>query len=149
MTFKKKVVSCIAICISAILMIAVCGCEDLGEYESTEEYYDSFGVIVLINGTSRESKSYSVKDYFYNEDSREDFLKGDDGVYKGVEHSDYVYIAIPFEKNIEIDSLALYVQSRIDTTVYMNVYLVDKIPSQWKGISDIGKETEISFKLNI
>ena len=87
---KSIIKASFVLCITAILAIALCGCEDLGAYEDTEEYYASFGDIVLIDGTSRERSNYSVEDYFYNEESREAFLAGEDGAYKGVEHSDYV-----------------------------------------------------------
>ena len=138
--FKRKIVACVAICITAILGIAVCGCDDLGAYEDTAEYYDSFGEIVFLGGAAGNGKSYPVEDYFYNDQSREDFLVGEDGKYTGVVHSDYVYVAIPFDKEIQMDSLAMYVQSRNDVTVYMNVYLIDekKIPSNWKK-SDEGE----------
>lgn len=136
MTFKKIVSVAMALCIMAVLGIALCGCDDLGEYDDVREYYDSFDDIIMINGTSREE--YSVEDYFYNEDSREDFLEGDDGAYDGVEHSDYVYVAIPFKSDIEMDTFALYIHSQEDVAVYINVFVVDvdDIPSQWKKLSD-------------
>ena len=136
MTFKKIVSAAMALCIMAVLGIALCGCDDLGEYDDVREYYDSFDDIIMINGTSREE--YSVEDYFYNEDSREDFLEGDDGAYDGVEHSDYVYVAIPFKSDIEMDTFALYIHSQEDVAVYINVFVVDvdDIPSKWKKPSD-------------
>ena len=137
MRFKSFIKASLAICIAAILVIAACGCEDLGEYEDTEQYYSSFGDIVLISGTTKEKKDYSVDKYFYNEESREDFLAGEDGSYQGVEHSDYVYMAIPFESNIDMDTLALFLQSKNNVAVYINVFLTDKIPEKWKSISDI------------
>ena len=136
MTSKKNVKILSVLCIVAILAIAICGCEDLGAYEDTEEYYETFGDIVFIEGTSREVEEYSVEDYFYNKESREDFLEGADGVYKGVEHSDYVYMAIPLEGDIDMDSLAFYIQALEDVTVYINVYVVDAIPTEWKAIAD-------------
>ena len=136
MTCNQIVKSCIAFCLTAVLLIAVSGCEDLGAYEDTTEYYNSFGDIVLINATSKSKNEYSVEDYFYNEDAREDFLEGDDGAYNGVEYGDYVYMAIPLESDIEMDTLALYLCSKSTATVYINVFVTDKIPSQWKSIED-------------
>ena len=136
MTFKRILKASAAICIAAILVIVACGCEDLGAYESTEEYYSAFGDVVLIDGTTKDKKEYSVEEYFYNKDSREDFLKGEDGAYKGVEHSDYVYLAIPFESNIDMDTLSLFIQSQNDVTVYISVFVSDKIPSNWKAVAD-------------
>lgn len=129
----RKLLSRLALCTLAILAVAMCGCEDLGEYADTEEYYDTFGDIVLINGTTKERINCSVADSFYNEESRENFLEGSD---KRVKHADYVYIAIPFESSIDMDSLALYMQSKNDATVYINVFVTDEIPSDWKSIAD-------------
>ena len=78
MKFKQIFRSCTAIFIAAILAIAACGCEDLGDYSSVEEYYSSFGDVVLISGTNKEEQRYAVEKYFYNEDSREDFLENEE-----------------------------------------------------------------------
>ena len=136
MTFKKIVSMCIALCIMATLAVAMSGCEDLGAYEDTEEYYSSFGDIILMSGTSKEKNEYSVEKYFYNEESREDFLVGEDGAYQGVEYSDYVYMAVPFESSMDMDTFALYLQAKNDVTVYINVFVTDKIPTAWKAIAD-------------
>jgi hypothetical protein len=87
----------------------------------------------LINGTTKERISCSVADSFYNEESRENFLEGSD---KRVKHADYVYLAIPFKRSVDMDSLALYIQSKDDVTVYINVFVTDEIPSNWKSIAD-------------
>ena len=136
MTFKKIVSATLAICITAIHWIALCGCEDLGAYDDVSEYYGAFGDIVMIGGTTGEKDEYSVEDYFYNEESREDFLEGEDGAYKGVEHSDYVYVAIPLESSIDMDTLALFLMSEEDAVIYISVFITDKIPSEWRAIAD-------------
>ena len=145
MTFKKTVITCVALCIMAILWVALCGCDDLGAYEDTTEYYDAFGEVVMINGESGQVEEYEVEEYFYNEDSREDFLVDDDGNYYGIEHEKFVYIAIPFEKDIDMDSLALYMQSMDDAAIYMKFYVVDKLPLNFRPIGDkliAGDETD-------
>lgn len=136
MTFKKIVSTLVTFCIMATFMVAMVGCDDLGAYEDTDEYYSSFGDIALISGTSKDREEYSVEKYFYNKESREDFLKGEDGAYKGVPYSDYVYMAIPFESSIDIDTLALYVQSKNDVILHINVFVTDRIPTDWKAIED-------------
>ena len=136
MTSKSIVRFSFVLCIVAALAVAMCGCDDLGAYEDTEQYYDCFGDVVFINAATGEVDDYSVEDYFYNEDSREDFLAGEDGAYKGVEHGEYVYVAIPFESTIDMDALALYIQSTTDVTVYINVFLTDEIPSAWRPLVD-------------
>jgi len=130
MTFKKIVSTCLALCITATLAVAVCGCDDLGAYEDTTEYYNSFGRIALIDGTNKEEERYSVEKYFYNEDSREDFLKGEERVAA----LDYMYMAIPFNSNINMDTLALYLQSQNDVTVYIDVYVINS--SEWDAIRE-------------
>lgn len=139
MTFKSTIRLSFVLCIMAILAVAMCGCDDLGAYEDTDAYYDCFGDIVFISGMTGEVEEYSVEDYFYNDDSRDNFLQGEDGTYEGVEHDAYVYVAIPFEKNIDMDSIALYIQSTADATVYINVFVTELIPSSWRPIlgSDI------------
>ena len=136
MTFKCIVKAYVALCMAAILAIAACGCEDLGAYENTEEYYSAFGDVVLIDGSTKDKKEYSVEKYFYNKESREGFLRGEDGAYKGIEHSDYVYLAIPFESTINMDTLALFIQAEKDVSVYISVFVSDKIPTSFKAIAD-------------
>jgi hypothetical protein len=131
---KSAVKAFFALCMTAILAIAVCGCDDLGEYEDTDAYYSSFGDIILVSAESGDDEDFSVKEYFYNEESREDFLKGEDGAYGGVPHGDYVYMAIPFENNIDMDSLALFMQSENDVAVYIYFYLVSG--DDWDAILD-------------
>ena len=133
MRLKRLVSACLVLCITAILWIAVCGCEDLGAYENTEEYYASLGGdVTLINATTKESKPFSIKDYFYNEDSKENFLEGKDKVPYG----EYVYMAIYVENGIEMDSLALYLNSQEDVSVYINVYVSKNIPKNFRPIED-------------
>jgi hypothetical protein len=135
MTFKKIASTCLALCLTATLAVAVSGCEDLGAFEDTEDYYDTFGSIRLINGVTGGSDTYSVEDYFYNESSREDYLVGEDGTYQGIEPAEYAYMAIPFHRDIRMDTLALYLQSQDDAAVYINVFVTDAVPSNWKSIA--------------
>ena len=55
------------LCILAIPAIALCGCDDLGEYVDVEEYYACFGEVVLIDGITEKSSPHLIKDDFYNE----------------------------------------------------------------------------------
>ena len=131
----RKFFSLVAICITAILVIALCGCEDLGAFADTTEYYNSFGDLVFVDGDTKKTESFSVEGFFYNEESRENFLVGEDGVYHGVPHANYVYVAIPFENEIEMDSLALYIQSLNDVSVYIDVFVAEDVPSNWKPLA--------------
>ena len=124
----RKFFSHLAICVTAILVIALCGCEDLGAYADTDDYCSSFGDIVLIDSASREEKAYPVSEYFYNDESRKDFLKGEERVPA----KEYLYLAIPFNNSIDMDSLALYVHSEEDVTVYLSVYRITQ--NEWNKI---------------
>ena len=141
MTFKGIIKASFVFCITAVIAIALCGCDDLGAYESTQEYYNSFGEVTLINGDTGETDEYSVAESFYNKESRENFMAGEDSAYtKKVEYGEYVYMAIPVQSTIDMDTLALFFQSQNDVTVYISVYISvfvsDEIPKQWKPISD-------------
>ena len=138
MRSKRNLIACTAACIMAILVIALCGCEDLGAFEGPEEYYASFGKVVFLGGAAQSGKEYSVEEYFYNDESREEFLTDDNGVYNGVEHSDYVYVAIPLKTDLKIDSLAMYLQAKESVTLYINVYITDTLPTNWKKIEELG-----------
>ena len=138
MTFKKIVSTCLALLLMATATVAMSGCDDLGDFEDTNEYYDSFGSIALISGAKWEEKEFSVDEYFYNEDSRENFLEGKERV----PYSDYAYMAIPFNSDIDMDTLALYLQSQNDVTVYINAYVINK--SEWDSIRDIDDDSEES-----
>ena len=68
-----------------------------------------------------------MEEFFYSKASRETFLM-EDGVYKGVAHGEYVYMAIPLERTIDMDTLALYMQATNDVAVYIDVYITAVIP---------------------
>jgi hypothetical protein len=51
-------------------------------------------------------------------------------------------MAIPFESDITMDTLALYIQSKNDVSVYINAFITDEIPSEWKSLADLEAENE-------
>ena len=134
----RKFLSRVAVCITAVMMmIALCGCDDLGEYVDVEEYYASFGEVVLIDGITKESTNHLIKNCFYNESTRDDFLVDPSGNCDSVDHTNnYVYMAIPFKKTIDVDSVALYLQSTSEVTLYISVFVVSEVPSNWQAIAD-------------
>lgn len=134
MRLKRLVSASLVLCITAILWIAVCGCEDLGVYNSTTEYYESLDTVTLINAATKESKTYSVEESFYNKESREDFLEGEEGDNKRVEYGEYVYMAIHIGKGLEMDTLALYLNALEGVDLYINVYITESIPSNFRPI---------------
>lgn len=141
MTFKKLLALFLAFLIAATSSVALSGCDDLGAYEDVAEYYSSFGDITLIDAETRGRNEYSVEEYFYNKESREDFLvDGDSGAYKGVPIKDYVYMAIPINRDMVINSIALFMKGYMDQNVYLSVFITSAIPSKWKGVGDPDKE---------
>ena len=142
MKFNRHIAAFVAICITAILVIAVCGCDDLGAYSDTEEYYNSFYDVVFIGGAAGTGKGYPIEDVLYNKESRENFLTDENGGYHGVEHSNYVYVAIPFARDIDMDSLAMYVQAKNDVELHINVYIAEDIPENWQGIETLDVSAE-------
>ena len=138
MRSKSIINAFVVLCITAILEIAVCGCEDLGAYDDTAEYYDCFGNIIFVDGVTGDYSDYSVEDCFYNKESKENFLAGENGEYMGVPHDYYEYVAIPVESTIDMDTLALYIQADDKATVYISIYVADKIPDE----DDTSTDTE-------
>ena len=140
----RKFFSRIVLCILAIPAVALCGCDDLGEYVDVDEYYACFGEVVLIDGITEKSSPHLIKDDFYNEESRENFLVDDNGEYHGADHGNYVYMAIPLNKDLNVDSIALFLQSMEDedVTLYINVYVTSTIPENWKSLADSATEQE-------
>ena len=138
MRSKSIINAFVVLCITAILAIAVCGCEDLGAYDDTAEYYDCFGNIIFVDGVTGDYSDYSVEDCFYNKESKENFLVGENGEYMGVPHDYYEYVAIPVESTIDMDTLALYIQADDKATVYISIYVADEIPDE----DDTSTDTE-------
>ena len=125
MSAKSMIKAFIVLCITAILAVAVCGCEDLGAYENTQEYYASFGEVVLISGAKGEKTYCLVEESLYNQESRKNFMAGEDNAEYRIAYSDYVYMAIPVQSNINMDTLSLFLQSQNDVTVYINAFVTD------------------------
>jgi hypothetical protein len=45
-------------------------------------------------------------------------------------------MAIPFKKTIDVDSVALYLQSTSEVRLYISVFVVSEVPSNWQAIAD-------------
>lgn len=134
--FLKKLIS---IGVAVVSAVTLAGCFDLGDFEDEEEYYDSFGDVRLVyqNPTALEkdieSEDYSVKDYFYNKNTGEKFAYGDPKDEESDEGKDipqlaYVYMAIPVEKDLSVDSVALYCNALQTCSMEVFFYLVDDLP---------------------
>ena len=134
--FQKKLVS---IGVAAVLAATAVGCFDLGEFSDEEAYYDAFGDVQLVyqNPSAAEkdveSEDYSIKDYFYNKNTGEDFTYGDPKDEEPDEGKDipqlpYVYMVIPVEQDMKVESLALYFNALETCALDISFYVVDELP---------------------
>ena len=124
--------------ISLISMLAISGCGvDLGVFEKDddyESYYESFGdVDALYDGGEH---SYDIKKSLFNAD----LIQGsgwedeDDEVKK----EEYVYIVLPFEKELKIECIALAFMSPFSSNLEFNMFYFvnsDYAPEKIKYLS--------------
>lgn len=135
--FLKKLIS---ISVAALMAVALFGCFDLGDFQDETSYYASFGEVRLVYQNPQavekdiQYSDYDVKDYFYNKNTGEDFTYGDpkddqpdDG--KDIPQLPYTYMAIPLEREMEIQSLVLYLNATSSTSMQILCYLVDDLPN--------------------
>jgi hypothetical protein len=132
----KKLVS---IGVAVYLTVASVGCFDLGDFSDESAYYAAFDDVRLVyqnpNVTEKdvEYQDYSVKDYFYNKNTGEDFKYGDPKDSEPDEGKDipqlpYVYMAIPVERDLNLESLALYFNALQTCSLEVYFYVVDELP---------------------
>ena len=135
--FLKKLVS---IGVAAIMAVTLVGCFDLGDFSDDATYYATFGDVRLVyqnpNATEKdiETKDYSIEDYFYNKNTGENFVYGnpkdeelDEG--KDIPQLPYVYMAIPVEQDLNVDSMALYFNALQTCSLEIFFYVVDELPN--------------------
>ena len=120
--------------LSMVLAFSISGCFDLGIFETDEDYYDTFGDVRLVyfDNDQVETKDYSVRDYFYNNNTVEDFVYGDptddeDDIGKDIPLLPYVYLAVKINKSLQLDSFSLYVQGTT-ANASISVFLVNSLP---------------------
>jgi hypothetical protein len=126
--FLKKLIS---ISVAAVLAGTLIGCFDLGDFSDEEAYYDSFGDIRLVYPTAeKEAKyaDYSVSTYFYNENTGKNFQYGNEetGEVNPIPKLSYIYMSIPVEQDMNIESLALYFNADKEVSMEVFVYLVEE-----------------------
>ena len=134
--FLKKL---IAISVAVLWAATLVGCFDLGDFSDESAYYTSFGDVRMVYQNPKslekdmEYEDYSIKDYFYNKNTGENFTYGDPKDEESDEGKDfpqleYVYMAIPIEKNMSIESLSLYLKATKSCELEVFFYLVDEMP---------------------
>lgn len=136
--FLKKLVS---IGVAAILAVTLAGCFDLGDFNDEAAYYAAFGDVKMVyqnaNAVEKDiqNEDYSVKDYFYNKNTGKNFTYGDPKDEESDEGKDipqlpYVYMAIPLQEDLSIDSVALYFNARQACSLEVFFYVVDDLPDE-------------------
>ena len=139
--FLKKLVS---IGVAAIFAVTLVGCFDLGEFKDEAAYYEAFGEIGLVYGTRETNEGgetvrtvvrndYSVKDYFYNKNTGENFSYGDPKDSEADEGKDigqlpYSYMVIPVNQAMKMDSFALYFNALTTCSLDIFFYVVNDLP---------------------
>ena len=130
MTLTKKTSFLFSIVLILALIVFSTGCAtDLGTFSEDndyEEYYDSFGSVdglfeVETVGQYEPVKlSYSIKDSLLNDETvnEMDWEDEDDAV----KSKEYVYIILPFETAMKLESVALFIKSEIDCEVHINAF---------------------------
>jgi hypothetical protein len=135
--FLKKLVS---ICVAAILSVTLVGCFDLGDFSDESAYYAAFGEVRLVYPNANaekkdvQHKDYSIKDYFYNKNTGKNFTYGDPkdeepDEEKKMPQLQYVYMAIPVEQDLTVESVALYFNTLQTCSLEVFFYVVKDLPN--------------------
>ena len=111
-----------------ILILGLTGCFNLGDFESDQDYFDTFEEVELVN-LSKIKKGYSTEDYFYTEEGINDYECD-------VPMDYYIYAFLEVKKDILLDDLSLSFYSDVTSNLYISVFLVDAIPSNIQGFDD-------------
>lgn len=130
-----------------------CG-PDLGVFEGEDDdkYYECFyDVDALYDGGSH---SYDVKDSLYNETTYNDLTWEDED--DEVKAEEYVYIIIPFKKELIIQAIVLFAYTEINVDLEINCFYFEddyNVPTNIKYLTspetetvidpDTGEETEV------
>ena len=117
-----------------ILILCLCGCYNLGDFEDEQDYFDTFKEVKLIS-LEKTIEVYSTEDYFYTEEGINDYECD-------IPAKKYIYAAIKVEKDILLDDLSLSFYSESTGNLFISVFVVDVIPSNIRGFDDIKNEDE-------
>lgn len=114
----------LAIVVSFVLIFSLTACMDLGSFnadDNYQEYYDSFGDVEgIFDGGSH---SYDLEKSLFNAYSIEKLDWEDDD--DRVAYEEYVYIVIPFEAALKIESVALFLNSEVATDLEISAFYFD------------------------
>lgn len=123
--FTKKIIHVTTLTI--LLLLSLCGCYELGDYEE-EEYFEYFPSVMLIN-KDESSQSYSVEEYFYTEEGINDYISN-------IPYKEYLYLCIQVNKDLLLNELSLSFCSNQGCVLEVSIFLVDDIPSHIRGYDE-------------
>ena len=140
MRIKIRLKKLLSIGIAVLFSAMLVGCFDLGDFSDESVYYSTFGDIGLVyqnpEATEKdiERDNYDIEDYFYNKNTVDDFVYGnpedeesDEG--KDIPQLSYVYMVIPVEENLTVESVALYFNADKTCSLEVVFYVVDSLPN--------------------
>ena len=109
---------------SLVLLFSLTACLDPGSFNADDdyqEYYDSFeDVEGIFDGGSH---SYNLEKSLFNAYSVEKLNWEDDD--DKVAYEEYVYIVIPFEAALRIESVALFLNSEVTADLEISAFCFD------------------------
>lgn len=124
----KKRLTRFAVLLLALSSLFLGGCFDLGDFENEGQYYSSFGLVTLI-GQDKVQKSYSIREHFYNEKTVNDFECN-------IASDESIYFAVPFMRNMQVDSFALFVNCETTCDFNYSAFIVSSLPTKIRGYAD-------------
>ena len=134
-----------AIALSLVVLFSSTACMDLGIFTDDDHYqalYDSIGRIEgIFDGGSH---SYDLEDSLFNSYSVEKLDWKDDA--DKVAYEEYVYIVIPFEAALQVESVALFMNSAVATELEISAFYFESstlVPEKIKYKSSPDTETVI------
>ena len=110
-----------AVMFSLALIFSLTACADMGKFSEEndfKDYYESIGSIEgIYDGGSR---NYDLKDSLFNDYTVNNLNWPDED--DKVAYEEYVYIVIPFNADLTVESLALYLYSETNTNFQINFF---------------------------
>lgn len=137
MAMKKRLLRFLSLASACCL----CACAvDLGVFEKEDgyaSYYESLGKVrgLYDDGASGAYHEYSVQDSLFNSKTV-DKMEWDEG--KEVAEEQYVYLVIPFKKELKIQEIALYVYTPQNVSITVNAFYFEsesEVPKKIKYLT--------------
>lgn len=141
-----KIRKILALVLGLFGILFVSSCFDLGAFEDTKDYYNTFQTVTLIPQKITDSRRYDFSYYFYNETTGGDF----DFDYC-VDEDKYIYFALCVEQNFTMTDFSLWMySSEIKTNedgttsvggiMHYSMFVMDTIPKKIRGYDDAKTE---------